>query len=67
MNNFGEKVNFIRSIAELLREAFKWSKFEINFNRYFYLYLSPRQLEVIEADIRTLVKEIMGMPREVAG
>jgi type I restriction enzyme M protein len=41
--------------------------YEINFNRYFYKYSPPRPLEVIEADIRTLEKEIMGMLREVAG
>ncbi|HLB71318.1 MAG TPA: hypothetical protein VJJ51_09775 [Candidatus Methanoperedens sp.] len=41
--------------------------YEINFNRYFYKYQPPRPLEVIEADIRTLEKEIMGMLREVAG
>lgn len=41
--------------------------YEINFNRYFYKYQLPRSLPVIEADIRTLDKEIMGMLREVAG
>lgn len=41
--------------------------YEINFNRYFYKYQPPRSLPVIEADIRTLEKEIMGMLREVAG
>jgi type I restriction enzyme M protein len=41
--------------------------YEINFNRYFYKYLPPRPLEEIEADIRTLEREIVGMLREVAG
>jgi len=41
--------------------------YEINFNRYFYKYQPPRPLEEIEADIRTLEREIIGMLREVAG
>ncbi len=41
--------------------------YEINFNWYFYKYQPPRSLPVIEADIRTLEKEIMAMLREVAG
>ncbi len=41
--------------------------YEINFNRYFYKYQPPRPLEEIEADIRTLEREIVGMLREVAG
>jgi type I restriction enzyme M protein len=41
--------------------------YEINFNRYFYKYQPPRPLEEIEADIRTLEQEIVGMLREVAG
>ncbi len=39
--------------------------YEINFNRYFYKYMPPRALEEIEADIKTLEKEIMEMLREV--
>lgn len=39
--------------------------YEINFNRYFYEYQPPRDLEVIEAEIKTLEKEIMEMLREV--
>lgn len=39
--------------------------YEINFNRY--KYQPPCPLEVIETDIRTLEKEIMGMQRDVAG
>jgi len=41
--------------------------YEINFNRFFYKYQPPRFLEEIEADIRTLEREIVGMLREVAG
>jgi type I restriction enzyme M protein len=41
--------------------------YEINFNRYFYAYQPPRALEEIDADIKTLEKEIMEMLREVAG
>ncbi len=41
--------------------------YEINFNRYFYQYQPPRELEAIEADIKTLEKEILEMLREVAG
>ena len=40
--------------------------YEINFNRYFYTYASPRPLEEIEADIRKIESEIMAMLREVA-
>ncbi len=40
---------------------------EINFNRYFYKYQPPRPLPKIEADIKTLEKEILGMLRDVAG
>jgi len=39
--------------------------YEINFNRYFYVYEPPRPLEEIEADIRTLEREIIAMLREV--
>jgi type I restriction enzyme M protein len=39
--------------------------YEINFNRYFYEYQPPRDLEEIEAEIKTLEKEIMDMLREV--
>ena len=41
--------------------------YEINFNRYFYEYHPPRPLEEIEADIRTIEKDIVAMLREVAG
>lgn len=40
--------------------------YEINFNRYFYKYIPPRPLEDIEADIRALEAEILGMIQEVA-
>jgi hypothetical protein len=41
--------------------------YEINFNRYFYRYQPPRPLEEIEADVKTLEKEILEMLREVGG
>jgi type I restriction enzyme M protein len=41
--------------------------YEINFNRYFYKYTPPRPLEEIEAEIRTIEKEIMEMLGEVTG
>jgi type I restriction enzyme M protein len=41
--------------------------YEINFNRYFYKYHPPRPLEEIEADIKTLERDILEMLREVAG
>ncbi len=39
--------------------------YEINFNRYFYRYSPPRPLEKIEADIREIEKDILGMLSEV--
>lgn len=39
--------------------------YEINFNRYFYEYQPPRPLEEIEAEIKTLEKEILDMLSEV--
>ena len=41
--------------------------YEINFNRYFYRYTPPRPLEEIEADIRSIQTDIMGMLAEVTG
>jgi type I restriction enzyme M protein len=41
--------------------------YEINFNRYFYQYKPPRKLEEIEADIRSIEKDILTMLREAAG
>jgi type I restriction enzyme M protein len=39
--------------------------YEINFNRYFYKYTSPRPLKEIEADIKRLEGEIMEMLQDV--
>jgi len=39
--------------------------YEIPFNRHFYEYVPPRPLEVIDAELETLNKEIMEMLREV--
>ncbi len=41
--------------------------YEINFNRYFYRYTSPRPLEEIEADIRAVETDIVRMLAEVTG
>jgi type I restriction enzyme M protein len=41
--------------------------YEINFNRYFYIYAPPRPLEEIEADIRELEAEIVRMLGEITG
>ncbi len=35
--------------------------YEINFNRYFYIYQPPRPLDVIEKDIKAVEKEILEM------
>ena len=35
--------------------------YEINFNRYFYVYQPPRSLEEIETDIKKVEAEIMNM------
>lgn len=40
--------------------------YEINFNRYFYVYQPPRPLEEIEAEIRTLQDEILQGLNELA-
>jgi type I restriction enzyme M protein len=40
--------------------------YEVNFNRYFYRFQPPRPLEEIEADIRAVEKEILGMLGGVA-
>ncbi|MGD9159376.1 MAG: class I SAM-dependent DNA methyltransferase [Desulfobacteraceae bacterium] len=39
--------------------------YEINFNRYFYKYMPPRSLEEIEADLKTIEKEIANMLAKV--
>ena len=41
--------------------------YEINFNRYFYVYRPPRPLEEIEADIQRVEKEIVAMLGEMTG
>jgi type I restriction enzyme M protein len=41
--------------------------FEINFNRYFYKYIPPRPLTVIEKELKQLEAEIAGLLNEVAG
>ena len=40
--------------------------YEINFNRYFYKYVPPRPLDVIDAELKTLEAEIAGLLKEVA-
>ena len=40
--------------------------YEINFNRYFYRYVSPRPLEEIEADIQEIEKDILEMLRDMS-
>jgi type I restriction enzyme M protein len=41
--------------------------YEIAFNRHFYRYEPPRPLDVIEADIKTLEREIMDLLADVTG
>ncbi len=41
--------------------------YEISFNRYFYQYQPPRDLELIEADIKGIEKDILAMLKEVTG
>ncbi len=41
--------------------------YEINFNRYFYVYEPPRPLEEIEADIQAVESKILELLKEVAG
>ncbi len=41
--------------------------YEIPLNRHFYVYEPPRPLETIEADIKTLEKEIVALLAEVTG
>ncbi len=40
--------------------------YEINFNKYFYKYVPPRQLPAIEADLQQIEEEIARLLREVA-
>lgn len=39
--------------------------YEINFNRYFYIYTPPRPLEEIDADLKAAEDEILRLLREV--
>ena len=39
--------------------------YEISLNRHFYQYEPPRPLEVIEADIKTLEREILDLLADV--
>lgn len=41
--------------------------YEINFNRYFYRYTPPRQLEEIDADIRAIETDIVRMLADITG
>ena len=41
--------------------------YEIPFNRHFYQYEPPRPLEVIEADIKTLERDILDLLADVTG
>jgi type I restriction enzyme M protein len=41
--------------------------YQINFNRYFYQYLQPRPLEVIDTELESLEREIALLLSEVAG
>lgn len=40
--------------------------YEINFNRYFYKYIPPRKLEVIDAELKQVEAEIAALLNEVA-
>lgn len=39
--------------------------YEINFNRYFYVYTPPRPLDEIEADLKAVENEILGLLKQV--
>jgi type I restriction enzyme M protein len=41
--------------------------YEVNFNRYFYRYVPPRRLEVIEEELREIERDIMEMLADVTG
>lgn len=41
--------------------------YEINFNRYFYEYHPPRELEAIETDIKSVEEDVLKLLQEVAG
>jgi type I restriction enzyme M protein len=40
-------------------------RYEINFNRHFYRYTSPRPLEEIDAELKQAEAEIVRLLREV--
>ena len=40
--------------------------YEINFNRYFYKYVPPRDLHEIDAELKAIEKEIADLLNEVA-
>lgn len=40
--------------------------YEINFNRYFYQYMPPRPVEIIDEELKALEAEIAGLLKEVA-
>lgn len=39
--------------------------YEINFNRYFYKYVPPRKIEMIDAELKALEAEIAGLLKEI--
>ena len=39
--------------------------YEINFNRHFYRYTSPRPLDTIDAELKTAEEEIFRLLKEV--
>lgn len=41
--------------------------YEVNFNRYFYKYVAPRSLNLIDKELKQLETEITGLLNEVAG
>ena len=41
--------------------------YEINFNRFFYKYVTPRKLEDIDADLKQVAAEIAELLREIKG
>ena len=41
--------------------------YEINFNRYFYVYEPPRALDAIQADIQAIESDIVRMLAEITG
>ena len=68
LNEFGISTTLVVTLKKGLNDG-EIGKvgYEINFNRYFYKYTPPRPLEAIEADIKTVEKDVLDMLREVAG